>query len=294
MSVVSRYPRLVLVLLVGPALFAACGNDGEETEPTSTTSTTSTSSSTDGADEPPAGEIPVRSYFVRDEKVGPGLRFAESPERVARDAMSGLVEGPSAQEQEWGLGTEIPEGTRLLDVAISDSVATVDLSEEFEAGGGSLSMRLRVAQVVFTLTQFPTVDDVAFEIEGEPVEAIGGEGVLVAPPVDRDAFEDVTPIILVESPLPGETVTRPLTVTGSSATFEATVQMAVTDAGGQVVYDGFFTSRGANGVWGPFEETVEFDVETPGLGEVALWEQDVSGRQPDARTNLVEVPVRIR
>ena len=98
--------------------------------------------------------------------------------------------------------------------------------------------------------------------------------------------------IRVESPLPNETVTSPLTVTGSSATFEGNVLISVTDSTGAVVYDSFFTSSGANGVWGPFEETIEFDA-TPGPGTVALWESDAGSDDPAARRNVVEIPVTI-
>ena len=55
-------------------------------------------------------------------------------------------------------------------------------------------MRLRVAQVVYTLTQFPTIQRVAFALDGTPVEAIGGEGVVVWPPVGRAAFQDLAPL----------------------------------------------------------------------------------------------------
>ena len=63
--------------------------------------------------------------------------------------------------------------------------AEVDLSAAFASGGGSLSMLTRVAQAVYTLTAFPTVHAVRFLIEGERVDAIGGEGVIVDPPPTR-------------------------------------------------------------------------------------------------------------
>lgn len=286
----------VTLLVVG-----ACGSDdGGDADPTTTaddgTTTSDPAASTSTTMDDTGGSsdgIPVRAYFARDEKVGPVLRTADEPTTVARDALSGLLDGPMPDEDGWGFSTAIPDGTELLDVGISDGFATVDLSEEFESGGGSLSMSLRVAQVVFTLTQFPTVDRVSFEIDGTPVEAIGGEGVVVDPPVGRDDFQNVTPAILVESPLPGETVTSPLTVAGSSATFEGTVQISVTDGDGATAYESFFTSTGANGVWGPFEETIEFEG-TYGSGTVTLWEGDASSDDPAARRNEVDVPVDIR
>lgn len=289
-------------LLVAFALLAlsvpGCGDDSGPADTTTTTeaettSTTVAASTTVGTDTTVGGEVPVSVYFGRDEQVGPVRRFAGSPDTVARDALAALLAGPTEEEVGWGFTTEVPTGTELLGVEIADAVATVDLSEEFETGGGSLSMQLRVAQVVFTLTQFPGVDRVAFRIDGEPRTAIGGEGVVVDPPVGRDAFTAVTPVILVESPLPGESVGGTLTVTGSSATFEGTVQLTVTDGEGEIVYEGFFTSTGANGVWGPFEETITLGPARPGTGAVILWEEDVSGTSPSGQQNVVEIPVEI-
>ena len=48
----------------------------------------------------------------------------------------------------------------------------------------------------------------------------------------RADFEEQTPIILVESPLPFEEVTSPLRVTGTANTFEATFQYELLDARG--------------------------------------------------------------
>jgi germination protein M len=89
---------------------------------------------------------------------------------------------------ETGGAAAIPEGTTLQHLSISGSLATADLSGSFNDGGGSLSMQLRVAQIVYTLTQFPTVERVRFRVDGVPVTAVGGEGVVVEPPVARADF----------------------------------------------------------------------------------------------------------
>ena len=70
-----------------------------------------------------------------------------------------------------------PGGDDLNGVEIEDGVATVDLSEEFDDGGGSAGMFMRLAQIVFTLTQFPSVTGVQFELDGDPVEtfSVGGD-----------------------------------------------------------------------------------------------------------------------
>src|SRR5690606_15313075 len=112
------------------------------------------------------------------EHVGPVAREATGP-AVAAGALRGLLAGPTDAERALGFGTAIPAGTTLNGVVVADGVATVDLSGDFASGGGSASMQARVAQVVFTLTQFPTVDSVDFELDGEPLTALGGEGLLL-------------------------------------------------------------------------------------------------------------------
>ncbi len=79
-----------------------------------------------------------------------------------------LFKGPTAAESNSvpAITSTIPDNTLLLGVTLTDGVATVDLSREFESGGGSFSMSGRLAQVVYTLTQFPEIESVAFELDG--------------------------------------------------------------------------------------------------------------------------------
>ena len=74
------------------------------------------------------------------------------------------------------MSSAIPAGTRLLGLTIKDGVATVDLSSEFESGGGSASATIRLGQVVYTLTQFPTVKSVVFQIDGRTVTRLRQRG----------------------------------------------------------------------------------------------------------------------
>ena len=70
-------------------------------------------------------------------------------------------------------------------------------------------MFMRLAQVVFTLTQFPTVEGVNFKLDGEPIDVLGGEGIIIDHPMSRADYEDMSPAILVESPTVGDTVRQP-------------------------------------------------------------------------------------
>jgi hypothetical protein len=262
------------MLLALSIAFTACGDD-DEAGPATTAA--------------PAELTEVRAYFLRDEQVGPVARPAEA-DATAAGALESLLAGPSTAEQEIGFGTAIPAGTTLLDVEIQDGIATVDLSEEFASGGGSASMMGRVAQVVFTLTQFPTVDAVLFELAGEPVTALGGEGLLVAMPQTRADWEELSPAILIESPLPFDEVTSPLRISGTANVFEAQFVVNVTDGEGLIVYDEPAMATSGSGTRGMFDITATFEVPRPGFGSVIAFDESA---RDGSQVDLVEVPIRV-
>lgn len=238
----------------------------------------------------PGRAMLVALYFLRGDKLGVVRRpIAETP-RVGTAALHELLAGPTAQEAAWGFTTAIPVGTELRDLAIADGIATVDLSTRFASGGGSLSMRARVAQVVFTLTQFPTVRAVRFRLDGQPVTAIGGEGVMVEPPPRREDFEDLMPLIFPEAPGPGETVRSPLRVTGTANTFEATFMVRLSTADGRVLYEEYAMATSGSGTRGTFDLTISFEVPQPTDGLLRLWE--ISPKD-GSEVNIVEIPLRL-
>ena len=79
-------------------------------------------------------------------------------------------------------------------------MAKVDLTSEFELGASSRSLQLRLAQVVYTVTQFPTVTAVRFSIDGTPVNVFSGSGIVLSHPVRRSAYRSLAPVV---SPLAG-------------------------------------------------------------------------------------------
>lgn len=92
-------------------------------------------------------------------------------------------------------GTEIPIGTRLNEVDVFGPVATVDVSGDFERAAPPRAQALRIAQVVYTLTEPGTgIGSVRFEIDGVPQQAIGGAQLGTIPgPVSRDDYADFAP-----------------------------------------------------------------------------------------------------
>jgi len=251
----SRWVVLAALLALLMLVAAGCDGEDEAVPPPETTAPVETTP------QPTPETSTFAVYLLRDGVIAPVRRTVASTPAVARASLEALMTGPTGAEESDGLVTAIPDGTTLLDVSVADGVATVDLSGTFDDGGGSASMLGRVAQVVATLTQFSTIDRVAFRLDGEPVETIGGEGVVVDPPIGRIAIEEQSPQILIESPLQGDTVTSPVRVRGTANVFEATVSFEVRDTTGTVVHEGFTTATSGTGTRGTFDTTLPL----PGL-----------------------------
>ena len=137
----------------------------------------------------PTSPVRLQVWFARGDQLASQQRTHAATPRVATAALQALLAGPSAGERAAGVTSAIPEGTRLLGISIKDGVATVDLTSEFQSGGGSLSMQMRLAQVVYTVTQFPTVRAVRFSLDGAPVDVFSSEGIVLDHPVGRSDYE---------------------------------------------------------------------------------------------------------
>ncbi len=273
------------VAMLCALLAAGCdgGSSTAETETETATESTSTPTETDAA------MSSVAVYLLRDGKVSPVRRTIESTPAVARAALTELLEGPTTEERAAGLSSAIPSGTTLRDVSLANGVATVDLDGTFDDGGGSASMLGRVAQVVATLTRFPTIERVAFRIDGKPVEAVGGEGVVVDPPVGRRAIEEQTPQILIESPLPGDSVRSPIRLRGTANVFEATVSIDVRGADGKLLKRTFTTATSGTGTRGTFDTELELpDQRSPVI--VIAYEASAEDGRP---LHVVELPLEL-
>jgi len=145
--------------------------------------------------------------------------------------MRELLGGPGNAEAAAGLTSAIPSDAQVLGLHVDGGVATVDLSSEFAAGGTESELEQRVAQVVYTLTQFPAVQTVAFKVDGTAAGVPRGDGSSTTDPVGRDDYLQLVPPILVEQPRWGETVGPAIEVSGraESETGRVHVELQTTD-----------------------------------------------------------------
>ena len=244
----------------------------------------------------PTDTIIVRAYFISaasgaaaDAKLVPVLRVVPKTVAVATAAMHELLAGPDAQlGASASFATTIPTGTRLLGLSITNGIATVNLSAEFASGGGSASMFGRLAQVVYTLTQFSTVQSVVFELDGKPVTAFSGEGILLDHPVGRADYHDQLPAIFVDRPAYGAAIGNPATVSGVANVFEAQFRIRLLDATGGVLVDSPVMASCGTGCWGTFSATLPYTVQTPQWGTLRVYDNSPKDGAPE---NVVDYPV---
>ena len=137
------------------------------------------------------------------------------------------------------------------------------------AGGAGL------AEAVYTLSQFDPE---------KPVVVRGKR-------YTRSDFEDETPAILVESPLPFDTVHGPeLHATGTANTFEATFEYDLVGGDGKLLAHHFVTATSGSGTRGTFDFTVPFTVEQAQSGKLVVFE---SSAENGSRIHVVEIPLRL-
>jgi len=307
--------RIPVLLLAMALIVAACGpsvedNSNGSTTGSSTTTTgpTSTPSSSPGIETTvPDGtttttavpnQVTVAAYFFMDDttttsRPGPFLvpvarNVPESSDPVTA-ALSELLRGPTEAEKDSipAITTAIPDNTLLLGVSLVDGIATVDLSLEFESGGGSASMFGRLAQMVYTVTQFPQITSVVFQLDGQPVTVFSNEGILIEGPAGRDDYLDQAPGILVDIPAYGSALGNPAHISGSAAVFEAVFRAVITDNDGLILVDTQVMTDNGMG-WGSFDTTIPYEVEEAQWGSLIVWENSA---KDGSQINLREYPV---
>jgi lipoprotein-anchoring transpeptidase ErfK/SrfK len=135
---------------------------------------------------PAATQPKLDVFFTRGEQLHAAKRDRTGAPLVT--ALRGLLAGPTPAETRNEVRTNIPAGTQLRGVTVRDKIAYVDLNGRFEQGGGTASMTARLAQLVYTATQFPVAQAVRLKLDGKLVVAIGGDGIMVDHPLRRSDF----------------------------------------------------------------------------------------------------------
>jgi germination protein M len=249
-------------------------SDAPSEEPTNEPSSPATSPSA-GPTATPSGTSIVRTYFWLGGGDGSAglvatLREVPGTKAVATAAMNALLAGPTAAESKRSISTSVPEGTQLLGLSIEGGEATVNLSSEFESGGDASAVQTRLGQVVYTLTQFPTVQSVAVQVEGvPPAKALG-----------RADFVGLLPAIWVDRPAWNAAIGNPAHVTGSADVFEATFRISILDGSGTVIADQQAMATCGSGCRGTFDTSVPYSIGKAQYGTLRVYEPSAKDGTP--------------
>ncbi len=100
-----------------------------------------------------------------------------------------LMSGPTKYEKNNGVYSEIPSTTKLLWYKESPSKIIVNLSDDFEFGGGGDSLYKRMYQLIKTANH-NTRKPVYLYINGKQANVIGGEGLMIKQPLRNNSLEE--------------------------------------------------------------------------------------------------------
>ena len=139
-------------------------------------------------------ETTARLFFVRVNNEGQiSMKSVLRPVPVSASpltmSVNSLLDGPRPGELSNDVLSLIPEGSRLIAARVENGIAWLDFNENFRFNAlGIEGYRAQVEQVVFTATEFPTVNKVQILIDGQRIDYLGGEGFWVGAPLGRDDF----------------------------------------------------------------------------------------------------------
>ena len=236
----------------------------------------------------PARQVSLQAWFTRQGKLFVSERTVPATVSIGRAAINGVLAGPSAAEYSAGLRSQIPVGTKLLGLTIRSGIATADFSSSFGSAATPSTMALRIAQVVYSLAQFPTVTGVRFEINGQGVTVVGG--VPVQAPQTTAMYSGYLPAITVQNPAIGEQVSSPVTIAGTADVFEAVVSVQILDSQGNQIAKTFSTASCGTGCRGNYSLPVSYTVATAQPGTIEVFESSPKDGKP---VNVQLIPVML-
>lgn len=135
-----------------------------------------------------------RIYYIR--VTEDGTIYPHQVERMVSyvnspmtQTLNALLKGPTTEELNLGLLNLIPENTQLISAAVEDGVAYLNFNESFRFNPmGVEGFVAQLQQIIYSTTEFPTVDRVQILIEGKRVDYLGGEGIYIGDPIGRNTF----------------------------------------------------------------------------------------------------------
>jgi hypothetical protein len=229
---------------------------------------------------PAIAATPFAVYFLRGNYLGVARRSVPATNSLGKAAINALLAGPNSSEFAAGLSSAIPTGSRLLGLSVSSGTVTANFNAAFAAAGSPASELQRVAEVVYTLTQFPTVNRVVVKIGGVTPSRFAGGAVDVSRPLGRSDVLGAVPAILVENPAVGDSLHGSVHVSGMANVYEAQFRVQLMDGSGHVLVDQPVHASAGSGVWGTFDATFPFSTTVASTGTLRVFDVSMKDGAP--------------
>lgn len=106
-----------------------------------------------------------------------------------RFSIENLLKGPNQEEKAKGIYSEIPQGTKLISLEETPNKIVINLSGDFEQGGGTDGLYKRLYQLIKTANK-NTALDVYLYINGKQANVVGGEGIMLNQPLNSKSLDE--------------------------------------------------------------------------------------------------------
>ena len=134
-------------------------------------------------------------YFVQNDEdglkslapVSRTVRFVDSP---LTETIEILLKGLTSADAQKDLLSLVPNDTALLGINVRENTAYIDFNESFRFNRfGKEGYRYQLMQIVYTATEFQTVQHVQILVDGQIVPYLGAESPFVGSPLSRETFD---------------------------------------------------------------------------------------------------------
>lgn len=277
---------LGIVIALGVTTLAACRNNNEDTNKTTSNTTTQEKSSLESAKKTTHAStteaesqenMQVNLYYIKEATVNGGQGEKENQDNgeksyylvrethtipktkaVAKAVLEELLKNDAKTE---GAFVSFREDQKILGVDIENGVATVNLSPEYllqDQSGNAETYS--ILAMVNTLTEFPSIEEVKFLVNGEKSQVGGLAGIKVPEKLVRDLSLVLEPEIWINTPEDGAVLSgNKVRIEGSAMVFEKTLHYKLEDKDGNVLVEDFLTMSEKLSV----RDVFDFEIEIP-------------------------------
>jgi hypothetical protein len=106
--------------------------------------------------------------------------------------LAALVQGPTQDEAGKGYTSSVGPQASVLSAQVTDSTAIIDISDAF-SGIGVQEQIVGLAQIVYTATELPGVQNVRIQLNSQPASVPRGDGAATTDPLTRADYPLLAP-----------------------------------------------------------------------------------------------------